>query len=318
MTWRNRNSNPDIFVEVEIFQSVDDRIFNSVSGSNIEEGGKFLGTIQQRQGNKLLITVKSYIDSGVDVDNSSGHLMPDGDYQEKMFRVVEKFDPTLDYIGSWHSHHCNGFPELSSGDINGYQETVNSPSYDVNYLFVILVTDITKSSTKKRYYLFVRGQNNYYELDQSNIKFIRQSSVVEPVLSEAERIAFKLRKQRSSNRYTQSRNQHSSSLNIDPLQEIRSEDNQWILNYFPGTKATRNKINGAISWQWSILLENSELICSYTHPISTSQVPATLEVEHDRKLILSQKIELTDNRFDKINTYLEKAKTLVRSERVVN
>lgn len=316
MTWLNRNSSSITNIVVEISQAVDDRIFRSISESKVEEGGKVLGTIQHQQSNKLLITAESYIDSGVDVDNSSGHLMPDGDYQEKLFRLVEKFDTTLDVIGSWHSHHCNGFPELSSGDIRGYQETVNSHLYDVNYLFVILVTALKKSSTEKRFYLFVRGQNDYYELDKSNIKFVRKLSVVESILSEAERLSFQLRKKKLSAGYAYQhpQNKGSSSLNTDPLQKIRSEDHEWILNHFPSAKTTRNKIDSAISWRWLIQLEDDELICRYTHPVYDSQLPATLEIEHKTRSVLSEKIELTKDRFHQINAAVQKAPSLVNSE----
>jgi len=310
MTWLNRNSSLHRNIAVEVSKIVDERIFSSISGSKVEEGGKFLGKIQQN-GNQLLIKVESYIDSGVNVDNSSGHLMPDGDYQEKLFRLVEKFDPTLDYIGSWHSHHCNGFPELSSGDIRGYQETVNSRAYDVDYLFVILVTGFKKSSTEKRYYLFIRSQNDFYEIDKSSVRFVGQSSVVESILSETEKLAFKLRKNKlSAYAYHQSQNQ-SSSFNIDPLQEIRSEDHKWILGKFPSAKTTRNKDNSAISWEWIIHVEDHEIICRYTHPVSF-QLPAILNIYNNDGLILSEKIKLTNERFSQLNNHLSKSLSLTQ------
>ena len=46
------------------------------------------------------------------------------------------------YLGSWHTHHCNGLTELSPGDIKSYKETLNSRDYDLNYFFALLVTDV--------------------------------------------------------------------------------------------------------------------------------------------------------------------------------
>jgi hypothetical protein len=110
----DRHSNPDI--SVEIFDTVIARISHAVSVSNREEGGKFVGKISQNR-NHIKIRVETYIDSGPRVNNSVGHLMPDGEYQEAMFRVLEKFDQDINYLGSWHTHHCNGLAELSQGDI---------------------------------------------------------------------------------------------------------------------------------------------------------------------------------------------------------
>jgi predicted Rossmann fold flavoprotein len=51
-------------------------------------------------------------------------------------------DPGIRFIGSWHSHHCNGLRELSCGDERGYVETVNDPHYDGDLFLAMLIRGI--------------------------------------------------------------------------------------------------------------------------------------------------------------------------------
>jgi len=316
--WGSKKSKEEIRystldVSVEIFDTVIDRIRNVVSNSHIEEGGKFIGKITKK-GNNLNIRVETYIDSGPRVDNSSGHLLPDGDYQEKMFRVLETFDPKIDFIGSWHTHHCNGLTELSSGDIQGYMETVNSPRYDIDYFFALLVTGLHSSKIDKRYYLFCRGQTDYYELDDSQVKGVHGSSPLEPILQSHEKVSLARRKQRSysSSSYPQEIRGRTvqSSMDNDPLQKARREDNQWILKKFPSAKTLRNKETDSIYWRWSINLDQNQgiLEVNYKHPVVYHSGTAYLEVWYHKQLILSEEIPMNSPRHGKIEQYLNEAR----------
>jgi len=296
-------------VSVEIYQTVIERIRHVVSESDREEGGKFIGKINQT-GNQLKITVETYIDSGPRVSNSTGHLMPDGEYQEAMFRVLEKFDPNIHYLGSWHTHHCNGLSELSQGDVSGYQETLNSRAYNLDYFFALLVTALRAWQTENRYYLFFRGQDKYYELDNSAIHIVSEKSPLELLLKSAEETALAHRRSQSysSASYSGVRNRVDAAPTRDVnLEKIRSEDQEWILRKFPSAKARRAKKDGSIYWEWQLGSHAGCLDVIYQHPSIDPLKPARLEIFWRGKAIISEEILLNDLRFDRIQAYLKQA-----------
>lgn len=304
-------------VSVEIYQTVIERIRHVVSGSEREEGGKFIGKISQT-GNQLKITVETYIDSGPRVSNSTGHLMPDGEYQEAMFRVLEKFDPNIHYLGSWHTHHCNGLSELSQGDVSGYQETLNSRAYNLDYFFTLLVTALRAWPTENRYYLFFRGQDKYCELDKSAIHIVSGKSPLELLLKSAEETAFDHRRSQNQSYSSASYSGVRSRVDAAPtrdvnLEKIRSEDQEWILRQFPSAKARRAKKDGSIYWEWQLGSHAGCLDVVYQHPTIDPLNPARLEIFRGAKTIISEEIQLNDRRFDRIQDYLKQAVNQVDS-----
>jgi hypothetical protein len=299
----NRHYNPDI--SVEIFDTVIARISHAVSVSNREEGGKFIGKISQN-GNQIKIRVETYIDSGPRVNNSVGHLMPDGEYQEAMFRVLEKFDQDIHYLGSWHTHHCNGLAKLSPGDIRGYTETVNSRQYNLDYFFALLITDLYGAELQKRYYLFVRNQE-YADIWDSAVHILKGSSPLEQILKSAEETAFAHR--RSQANFYGGASEHRPQIEVaaDFMQKIRSEDRGWILNNFPSAQTLKAKKDGSIYWRWLISLDYGDLKVRYQYPSDSSSKPAHLEIIYDSEEVISENILLDPSRFKQIDKYLQMA-----------
>ncbi|MBD2183738.1 hypothetical protein [Aerosakkonema funiforme] len=296
-------------VTVEIYETVIARITHAVSRSDREEGGKLIGKISEN-GNQLKITVETYIDSGPRVNNSIGHLMPDGEYQEAMFRVLEKFDPDIHYLGSWHTHHCNDLPELSPGDIRSYKETLNSRNYNLDYFFALLVTALRGSKTQNLYYLFFREQEHGYELNDSLVHTVSRISPLDSILKNAEEVAFAHRRNRtlySNNVYGTKSRASQIDTGVDPLEKIRSEDQQWILGEIPWAKPRQSKKDGSIYWQWQMDSNVGKLDVYYKHPSNSPSIPAYLEILFEGKQIISEHIPLNDSRFQKIKYCLDRA-----------
>ena len=94
--------------------------------------------------------------------------MPDGEYQERIFRCAERLDPEVEHLGSWHSHHCNGLKQLSAGDVRGYFQTVNKKQYRLNFFLASLVKKIPDSISSPfdwiGHFLFIRGVDEYYDI----------------------------------------------------------------------------------------------------------------------------------------------------------
>ncbi len=313
--FRGMRSHPqELSVNIEISADVKHRILNAISRSNIEEGGKLLGKISQ-SGGSLSIEVATYIDSGPGVDNSATHLHPDGEYQESMFRVLEQFDPEIDHIGSWHSHHCNGLDHLSDGDISGYKRSVNNRRYGPDYFFVILVYGLRAGSLQTKFYLFSRGQRDYQEIPQSNVSVAHRTYPYEELLRTGENLSIRRRRDTGFRSTAARLNRHFFKDDVpdDPLQEIRAEDSQWLKENFPSVIALRSK-TGQIRWRWQIAIEDDFLFVSYVYPLSTGEDEAglaTLEIKYGTKPIISESIPLTPRRHKIIEKIVDAAKSQV-------
>src|SRR5437879_7951017 len=92
---------------------------------SVEEGGKYIGymlvpgdprlaSLQVDQTARA-IAIVDFLPSGPNATRTAVELMPDGPYQEGLFRSIEETDHLVEHVGSWHSHHCNGLRTLSSG-----------------------------------------------------------------------------------------------------------------------------------------------------------------------------------------------------------
>ena len=226
MMFNRRDPIEDLDFTVQIYESELERIKRNLLNSDIEEGGKLLGNIIQN-GNSVSINIESYIDSGPQVDNSAVHLHPDGHYQEAMFRVLERFDDGIDHIGSWHSHHCNGLPQLSTGDINGYAKDVNNYNYRPNIFVAILVTKTSYSAFDYKAFLFFKNVRMYKEVEKEKINVVHGTYPYNEILLSLENISLKHRKLTNPRETIQPKPIREVS-GEDVIKEIRIEDNKWL------------------------------------------------------------------------------------------
>ena len=143
-----------------------------------EEGGKHVGYLLQNAsplrrelgiGNErpvLLIT--DFLPSGPNAKRSAVEFLPDGEYQERIFRCAEQLDPEVEHLGSWHSHHCNGLRQLSDGDVRGYFRTVNKNHYRPDFFLASLIKEIPEPTSSPSdwigHFLFIRDVDEYYDV----------------------------------------------------------------------------------------------------------------------------------------------------------
>ena len=99
--------------------------------------------------------------------------MPDGEYQEAIFRKSERLDQEIEHVGTWHSHHCNGLQTLSGRDIEGYFKTVNKANYRLDCFIASLIKHIPNDPEEDGWidhFLFIRGESEYYRItDQAKV-----------------------------------------------------------------------------------------------------------------------------------------------------
>lgn len=142
-----------------------------------EEGGKYIGCLVPSRQSVLqtlgldpevpALVVTDYLPSGPNAVRSAVELLPDGEYQEQLFRQIERLDSAIEHLGSWHSHHCNALQTLSDGDVRGYFRTVNKAAYRPNWFLVSLATRLPSDPSDADWidhYLFVRGEDSYHRI----------------------------------------------------------------------------------------------------------------------------------------------------------
>jgi hypothetical protein len=145
-----------------------------------EDGGKYVGYVLSPSDHRLhglaieagkpAIVVTDFLPSGPNAIRTAVELVPDGEYQEAMYRQLEQLDPAIEHLGTWHSHHCNGLATLSPGDIRGYRRTVNRKEYRLDFFLASLVKYIPRSASDAGWidhFLFVRGDDDYYCINDS-------------------------------------------------------------------------------------------------------------------------------------------------------
>jgi hypothetical protein len=156
------------------------------SHPKVEVGGKYLGFVRGEARcatteerllalSRLTFEITDYLDDGPKAERTPSYHRGDARWQTAEFRKHEARDPDIEQLGSWHSHHPNGLRTLSSGDIRGYQETVDDPGHNHDFFFVSLGVDLDGFATAK-HYVFVRGSWQFFEVPPSSIRVVRTVS----------------------------------------------------------------------------------------------------------------------------------------------
>lgn len=114
----------------------------------VEVGGKLVGFIDRAASASaapwpagLRLRVVASIDPGPQAVRTATQLIPDGRYQADVLVRLRDQDPSLAFVGTWHSHHPNGFPTLSPGDLDSYRSTVADQRFENPFLFASLALD---------------------------------------------------------------------------------------------------------------------------------------------------------------------------------
>ena len=162
-------------VRVVISRTVLNAVFDECDRySDVETGGRLIGTY--RQGRSLEILVTGMIDAGPGAKRSRTSFFQDGEYQEEVFRRIEREHSDIEHLGTWHSHHVNGLSVLSSGDVSTYERTVNHPQHNLDFWYALLVTEKVQGRRRylARHYLFRRSDPTAYEIPRQSQCWLMQ------------------------------------------------------------------------------------------------------------------------------------------------
>ncbi len=145
-----------------------------------ETGGRLLG-FYRGHGNNLKIDVRALIGPGPNAKRTQVSFFQDGDYQERIFRAVERQHPRIEHLGNWHTHHVNGLETLSNGDTETYGRNVNSEHHNTDFFYALLVTRKLQMENMRyaiRHFVFFRGFEGIVEPTPNHIHITHS-----PVLS---------------------------------------------------------------------------------------------------------------------------------------
>jgi hypothetical protein len=172
-----------------------------------ETGGKFLGFIispgsrppNTRYGHAVadawralaatgdaLLLVGS-ISPGPLVESTEVDLFPDAKFQGSVFQALEAEEPALHHLGSWHSHHPNGMPRFSPGDLAHYRSVMESDNYEPDYFVAGLCVDARGLLPGGIFEVFGRGGFRQ-ALPRDQIKTLTRCPSLQAVVDATERV----------------------------------------------------------------------------------------------------------------------------------
>ena len=179
MTPKQIASSVTISVRANALQSVFDECDRY---DHDETGGRLVGVAHQNRDGSLHIDVSGVIEPGPNARRSASSFFQDGDYQAEVFRRLETAHPEIEHLGNWHTHHVNGFPTLSGGDIATYQRIVNHEKHNLDFFYALLVVSrVSGQQGLKRYsarhYVLFRGDQTVYEVPPANISITEDPTI---------------------------------------------------------------------------------------------------------------------------------------------
>ena len=223
-------------VAISIPRKALEAIFDECDRHDVDEtGGRIIGSYHKK-GRDYAIDVLGVIGPGPNAKRSPTSFFQDGDYQERVFREVEKDHPNLEHLGNWHTHHVNGLQTLSSGDRATYHRTVNHDQHNTDFFYALLVTRKTPNRNRRyevRHYVLFRGEDEIHEIPESQIDVTEPS---EPRSAGSEAVFA------------------SSTSACDPETTSyshleRVKDQEFFSEFYPGLQPAFSKSVGALYWK---------------------------------------------------------------------
>lgn len=229
-----RSKHPKVVISIP--RKALEAIFDECDRHNVDEtGGRIIGSYHKK-GREYLLDVLGVIGPGPNAKRSPTSFFQDGEYQEQIFREVEKDHPNIEHLGNWHTHHVNGLQTLSSGDRATYHKTVNHDKHNTDFFYALLVIRKTLNRDRRyevRHYVLFRGDDEIHEIPESQIH------VIEPSQSGSAGSEAVFTASTSANK-----TQPTSDSNLE-----RVKDQEFFSEFYPDLKPAFSKSVGALYWK---------------------------------------------------------------------
>ena len=162
-------------IHVEIAGEVLESVFEECDRYDRDEtGGRVVGHFSVDRGT-LVVRAAGVIEPGPNARRTGASFFQDGDYQAEVFRRLEAKDQSIEHLGNWHTHHVNGYPTLSAGDVATYRRIVNHHLHNLDFFYALLVTNRNAGRTGLdryaiRHYVLFRGEDDVHEIRPTDIR----------------------------------------------------------------------------------------------------------------------------------------------------
>ena len=169
-------------VRVEIAGRALETVFDECDRYDSDEtGGRMVGHFSLEQ-DTLVVRPHGVIEPGPNARRTRTSFFQDGDHQTEVFRRIEAEDPTIEHLGNWHTHHVNGYPNLSGGDVATYRRIVNHELHNLDFFYALLVTARREGQSglgryAVRHYVLFRGDNEVYEVDPGEVRITDEATI---------------------------------------------------------------------------------------------------------------------------------------------
>ena len=162
-------------IQVEIAEGVLESVFEECDRyDHAETGGRVVGHFTVDCGT-LVVRPAGVIEPGPSAQRTSTSFFQDGDYQTEVFRRLEAKDPSIEHLGNWHTHHVNGYPTLSAGDVATYRRIVNHQLHNLDFFYALLVTNRNEGRAgldryAVRHYVLLRGEDDVHAIRPTDVR----------------------------------------------------------------------------------------------------------------------------------------------------
>ena len=179
-------------VRVEIPGCVLESVFEECDRFDSDEtGGRMVGHFALEAGT-LVVRARGVIEPGPNAKRTSTSFFQDGEYQTEVFRRIEAEDPTIEHLGNWHTHHVNGYPRLSAGDVATYRRIVNHELHNLDFFYALLVTARHEGRSglgryAVRHYVLFREDDGVYEVRPADVRITDEAKIWPQDVAQAEK-----------------------------------------------------------------------------------------------------------------------------------
>lgn len=213
-------------------------IFDECDRYDVDEtGGRLIG-YYHRKGTRYDVEVLGVIPSGPNAQRSPTSFFQDGEYQEQVFRSIERNHPDIEHLGNWHSHHVNGYLTLSGGDKTTYSKIVNHEHHNTDFFYALLVVRRNREGNPRyevKHYFFRRNDDTIYEIPATQVQLVDT-----PAVWPQDAV-------RSTASLASSNQQGAPNLE-------RAKDQDFFSEFYPNLKALFSKRAGAVYWKGPLSL----------------------------------------------------------------
>lgn len=226
-------------ITINIPNSVLNSIYKECDKYNVDEtGGRLIGFYKQDK-KKLEINVAGEIGPGPNAQRNPTYFLQDGAFQEEVFRSVEEKYLNIEHLGNWHTHHVNGYPTLSGGDLTTYIKTVNHSNHNTDFFYALLVVSKNHDSENPyeiKHFVLLRGTTSFIEIPKSNVKVTNDLTLWVG----------------EQNKLSETGSYKSTTNQIENLNKIRFYDQLNISKLYPTLKPGYSKEHG-FYWKGKIM-----------------------------------------------------------------